>query len=120
MRPSERRPSARAAPAQAQCDPPALTWKYDAARLSHFQGVNLGFGDAAALAAALAEAVESGSDPGDVRLLREAYERPRRSAALGMGAALDGLKRIFAVSWRRRKGSSPAGALTTRYARRTW
>jgi hypothetical protein len=61
------------------------------------QGVNLGFGDARALAEALVAAVETGTDPGDARMLYDSYEAPRRIAVLTMTTALDGIKRIFEV-----------------------
>lgn len=52
---------------------PRLALMGDAAHAVHplaGQGVNLGFGDAEALAAALALARECGADPGDVTLLQ--------------------------------------------------
>ena len=54
---------------------PRLALVGDAAHVVHplaGQGVNLGFGDAAALADALAHAVESGRDPGEMALLEVA------------------------------------------------
>ncbi|KAG2499700.1 hypothetical protein HYH03_002635 [Edaphochlamys debaryana] len=79
---------------------PRLALVGDAAHAVHplaGQGVNLGLGDAGALAEALRGAVAGGSDPGDARLLGEAYEAPRRRAVLAMTAAMDGVKRAFAV-----------------------
>lgn len=79
---------------------PRLALVGDAAHAVHplaGQGVNLGFGDAGALAEALRAAVESGTDPGDARHLAEAYEGPRRQAVMSMVAALDGIKQAFQV-----------------------
>lgn len=61
------------------------------------QGVNLGLGDAAALAAALAEAKQLGQDIGDVSLLQRRYEAPRQRANMMMIAALEALWRGFGV-----------------------
>jgi 2-octaprenyl-6-methoxyphenol hydroxylase len=60
------------------------------------QGLNLGFRDAAALAEAVIEAVESGADPGAPDLLRR-YQAARRPANLLMLAATDGLDRLFST-----------------------
>lgn len=52
---------------------PRLALVGDAAHAVHplaGQGVNLGFGDVEALAAALAEAVKSGTDLGDFNMLQ--------------------------------------------------
>ncbi|GLC55658.1 hypothetical protein PLESTB_001011700 [Pleodorina starrii] len=79
---------------------PRLALVGDAAHAVHplaGQGVNLGFGDAAALAEALAAAVETGTDPGDARMLYDSYEAPRRTAVLTMVAALDAIKGAFAI-----------------------
>ncbi|EFJ42741.1 hypothetical protein VOLCADRAFT_42415, partial [Volvox carteri f. nagariensis] len=79
---------------------PRLALVGDAAHAVHplaGQGVNLGFGDARVLVEALAAAVETGTDPGDARMLYEDYEVPRRRAVLTMTAALDGIKRAFEV-----------------------
>lgn len=70
----------------------------DAAHVVHplaGQGVNLGFGDAAALAAVLARR-EPVRDCGDRTLLRR-YERSRAEAILAIGAVTDGLARLFAL-----------------------
>lgn len=58
------------------------------------QGVNLGFLDAAALAAVLEEARGGGRDLGSLAVLRR-FERWRRGDNLGMLAAMDGFKRLF-------------------------
>ena len=79
---------------------PRLALVGDAAHAVHpmaGQGVNLGFGDAAVLAEALAGAVEAGGDLGDGRLLAQAYEGPRRRAVMTMVTALDGIKKAFQV-----------------------
>ncbi|MCZ8131937.1 MAG: FAD-dependent monooxygenase [Steroidobacteraceae bacterium] len=59
------------------------------------QGVNLGLLDAAALAEVLGDALANGEDPGDLRVLGR-YSRWRRADNAVMGAALDGLYRLFA------------------------
>jgi 2-octaprenylphenol hydroxylase len=59
------------------------------------QGVNQGFRDAAALAAEIGAALGRGEDPGDPRTLGR-YGRARRADNVLMGAALDGLWRLFA------------------------
>lgn len=61
------------------------------------QGVNLGSGDAAALANALATARELGQDIGDVTMLQQEYETPRQRANTTMIAALEVLWRGFGV-----------------------
>lgn len=68
----------------------------DAAHVIHplaGQGMNLGFGDVAALADILV-AREPFRDVGDALLLRR-YERSRREAVLRMTLACDGLQRLF-------------------------
>ncbi len=58
------------------------------------QGLNLGFRDAAALAALVIEALASGLDPGAPDLLRR-YQARRRPDNLMMLAAMHGLERLF-------------------------
>lgn len=73
---------------------PRLALVGDAAHAVHplaGQGVNLGLGDAAALAAALAAAKEAGGDVGDVAMLRDAYEAPRKQVGGGGVAGWWGL-----------------------------
>lgn len=69
----------------------------DAAHVIHpiaGQGLNLGLRSAAALAEALADTMRLGLDPGGPEAL-ETYERGRRFDTLAMGAATDGLNRLF-------------------------
>lgn len=76
---------------------PRLALIGDAAHAIHplaGQGVNLGFLDAAALAAALDEARHRRRDIGGLWTLRR-YERARRGDNLLMLAAMDGFKRMF-------------------------
>ncbi len=77
------------------------------------QGVNLGLLDAAAIAEVLATAIKAGKDPGALVVLRR-YERWRRSDALLMMSAMDGLNRLFsnadpALGWVRNLGLSLVG-----------
>jgi len=58
------------------------------------QGINLAFLDAAALVDVLGAVLESGDDPGELRVLRR-YERWRKAEALPAIAFLDGIKRLF-------------------------
>ena len=79
---------------------PGLALIGDAAHAIHplaGQGVNLGFLDAASLAAVLAEAGTRDRDIGSMATLRR-YERARRGDNLAMLAAMDGLKRLFSTS----------------------
>ncbi|XP_062214032.1 uncharacterized protein LOC133915047 isoform X2 [Phragmites australis] len=62
------------------------------------QGVNLGFGDAAALAKVIAEGVSVGSDVGDLSLLQR-YERDRKAANVAMTAVLDGFQKMYSVDF---------------------
>jgi len=76
---------------------PRLALIGDAAHAVHplaGQGVNLGFLDAAALAAALDEAQDRRRDIGGLWVLRR-YERARRGDNLLMLTAMDGFKRMF-------------------------
>lgn len=69
----------------------------DAAHVAHplaGQGMNLGLADAACLAAVIDAAIESGRNPGDLRVLRR-YERRRKADNLDMLLALDGLHHLF-------------------------
>ncbi|QDQ27330.1 UbiH/UbiF family hydroxylase [Chitinimonas arctica] len=59
------------------------------------QGVNLGFGDAKALAALLDQAC--GRDPGDAMLLQR-YRRMRAEEVLLMQSVCDGLQKLFALA----------------------
>eukprot|EP00891_Asterochloris_glomerata_P006646 jgi/Astpho2/6646/fgenesh1_pm.00101_%23_17_t len=77
---------------------PRLALVGDAAHAVHplaGQGVNLGFADVAQLTDAIALAVETGTDIGDLQHLETQYERPRQSANMRMAATLDALKRVF-------------------------
>lgn len=62
------------------------------------QGVNLGFGDAAALARIINEGILTGSDIGEISLLKK-YERERKLVNLPMMAVLDGFQRIFSADF---------------------
>ncbi|XP_062212960.1 uncharacterized protein LOC133913740 [Phragmites australis] len=62
------------------------------------QGVNLGFGDAAALAKVIAEGVSMGSDVGDLSLLQR-YEKDRKVANVAMTAVLDGFQKMYSVDF---------------------
>ena len=59
------------------------------------QGVNLGFGDAGALARVLLQR-ELFRDPGEIRLLRR-YERARAEDILALAWVTDGLQQLFAA-----------------------
>ena len=70
----------------------------DAAHVVHplaGQGLNLGLGDAEALAGAIEAAAHIGGDVGSLGTLRP-YERSRSAHNLVMMGALDGIKRVFA------------------------
>ncbi|XP_058182187.1 uncharacterized protein LOC131300399 isoform X1 [Rhododendron vialii] len=62
------------------------------------QGVNLGFGDAAALSRTIAEGVKVGTDVGEVSLLKR-YEADRKLANLTMMAILDGFQKAYSVDF---------------------
>jgi 2-octaprenyl-6-methoxyphenol hydroxylase len=69
----------------------------DAAHIIHpiaGQGLNMGLRDAAALAEVIADAARLGLDPGGADTL-ERYQRWRRFDTMSMGAATDGLNRLF-------------------------
>jgi 2-octaprenyl-6-methoxyphenol hydroxylase len=69
----------------------------DAAHIIHpiaGQGLNMGLRDAAALAEVIADTARLGLDPGDSNVL-ERYQRWRRFDTMSMGAATDGLNRLF-------------------------
>ncbi|NNM70791.1 FAD-dependent monooxygenase [Enterovirga aerilata] len=58
------------------------------------QGLNLGLGDAAAIAERVVDAVRLGLDPGGDAVL-EAYQRDRRVDAVALAGATDALNRLF-------------------------
>ncbi|CAA7404507.1 unnamed protein product [Spirodela intermedia] len=60
------------------------------------QGVNMGFGDASALAKVIAEGVSVGTDLGELTLLKR-YEKERKAGNATMMAILDGFQKAFAV-----------------------
>ncbi|KAG8061715.1 hypothetical protein GUJ93_ZPchr0003g16528 [Zizania palustris] len=62
------------------------------------QGVNLGFGDAAALAKIIAHGVSVGADIGDITLLKR-YEKDRKAANVAMAAVLDGFQKMYSVDF---------------------
>jgi len=69
----------------------------DAAHVIHpiaGQGLNMGLRDVAALAEVVADAMRLGLDPGALSVL-ERYQRWRRFDTMMMGAATDGLNRLF-------------------------
>lgn len=77
---------------------PRIALAGDAAHVIHplaGQGLNLGLGDARALAETLA-AREPGRDVGDYRLLRR-YERSRAEPILAMDGAVHGLFRLYSA-----------------------
>lgn len=60
------------------------------------QGVNLGFGDVAALVETLTAAAERGNDLGSLLTLNK-YQRQRKPENLAMMATMEGFKRLFAA-----------------------
>ncbi|XP_038978665.1 ubiquinone biosynthesis monooxygenase COQ6, mitochondrial-like isoform X1 [Phoenix dactylifera] len=60
------------------------------------QGVNLGFGDASALAKVIAEGLKVGTDLGQLSLLKQ-YEKERKAANVTMMAILDGFQKAYSV-----------------------
>ncbi|KAL8136696.1 hypothetical protein V2J09_002697 [Rumex salicifolius] len=62
------------------------------------QGVNLGFGDASALARVISEGVALGADFGEVSTLRK-YEAERRPVNTMMASVLDGFQKAYSVDF---------------------
>uniref|UniRef100_A0A287MGE5 FAD-binding domain-containing protein n=2 Tax=Hordeum vulgare subsp. vulgare TaxID=112509 RepID=A0A287MGE5_HORVV len=62
------------------------------------QGVNLGFGDAAALAKVISEGISVGADIGDLSLLSR-YENDRKTANVAMAAVVDGFQKMYSVDF---------------------
>nr|AKF43255.1 FAD/NAD(P)-binding oxidoreductase family protein [Monsonia marlothii] len=62
------------------------------------QGVNLGFGDAFALARVIAEGIAVGTDIGEVSLLKK-YEAERKPANIMMMAVLDGFQKAYSIDF---------------------
>ncbi|KAL2644248.1 hypothetical protein R1flu_011835 [Riccia fluitans] len=62
------------------------------------QGVNLGFGDAAALVKTVREGIRTGEDIGELALL-EKYGKERLWTNLPMMAVLDGFQRVFGTDF---------------------
>nr|AKF43254.1 FAD/NAD(P)-binding oxidoreductase family protein [Monsonia emarginata] len=62
------------------------------------QGVNLGFGDAFALARVIAEGIAVGTDIGEISLLKK-YEAERKPANIMMMAVLDGFQKAYSVDF---------------------
>mmetsp|Transcript_13325 Transcript_13325/g.23595 ORF Transcript_13325/g.23595 Transcript_13325/m.23595 type:complete len:465 (-) Transcript_13325:220-1614(-) len=78
---------------------PRLALVGDAAHAIHplaGQGVNLGLGDAAKLAEALAAARRSGGDVGSLNVLVNNYEMPQKLRNTAMIAGMDAIKTAFA------------------------
>jgi len=80
------------------------------------QGVNLGIGDALALAEELSRCCYTGESPGDLGLLRR-YERRRLPINVGMAATMEGFHRLFGNShplplWLRSRGMSALGGMS--------
>ena len=73
------------------------------------QGVNLGFGDAGALARVLLQR-ELFRDPGEIRLLRR-YERARAEDILALAWVTNGLQQLFAAAKLRNAGLNLTNAL---------
>ncbi len=72
------------------------------------QGVNLGFADVKALSAVIGEAIARGEDFASHQVLSR-YQRRRKAANLGMMAAMEGFKHLFAsddlaLTWLRNAG----------------
>lgn len=62
------------------------------------QGVNLGFGDASALAKVISEGIALGSDFGEVSILKK-YEADRRPVNAMMASVLDGFQKAYSVDF---------------------
>ncbi|CAL9754047.1 unnamed protein product [Musa acuminata subsp. burmannicoides] len=62
------------------------------------QGVNLGFGDASALAKVIAEGLSLGADIADLALLKR-YEKERKAANITMMTILDGFQKAYSVDF---------------------
>jgi len=62
-----------------------------------FQGVNLGFGDTAALARQIAEGLSLGEPFGSAQRLLD-YETERQRRVVPMAAAIDALEHLYGVS----------------------
>lgn len=76
---------------------PRLALVGDAAHVIHpiaGQGLNMGLKDVAALAEVIVDAARLGLDPGSLAVL-DRYQRWRRFDTVAMGAATDGLNRLF-------------------------
>lgn len=62
------------------------------------QGVNLGFGDAAALSKVIDEGLRVGADIGELSLLKN-YEKERKAVNLTMMALLDGFQKAYSMDF---------------------
>ncbi|KAL5551954.1 hypothetical protein UlMin_002130 [Ulmus minor] len=62
------------------------------------QGVNLGFGDAFALAKVIAEGIAVGTNIGELSLLKK-FEAERKPANIAMMAILDGFQKAYSVDF---------------------
>ena len=97
---------------------PGVALVADAAHTIHplaGQGINLGLQDVAALAQEVLAAVEAGTNPGSIEVLRR-YQRQRKGENLAMMAAMDGFKRLFEqdalpLRWLRNAGMRGVGRI---------
>jgi 2-octaprenyl-6-methoxyphenol hydroxylase len=90
---------------------PRLALVGDAAHVLHplaGQGLNLGFGDVAALAEAVVDAARLGQDLGAPAVLA-GYRRRRRFDTMAMVTATDGLARLFAARGAKARAVRDAG-----------